>query len=127
MKPISKQVPVMLSPTATFENSNPTRLKTAETSKIAISYNFYRFRGGLAPPLKSPSNQKLSLLNSIPAIFYFCELVYSRQEQLPLLFPAFRNTFAQVIQGQRGRLPVFPYQLYDVRGKVCQLQRPGKI
>ena len=55
LKPISKQVPDTHSPTATSETCNPPRLKVVKTSKIAVFYNFYRFRGGLAPsqiPLK---------------------------------------------------------------------------
>ena len=42
-KHILKHTAADLSPTATSENDNPTRLKVIKTSKTGIFYNFYRF------------------------------------------------------------------------------------
>ena len=49
LKHILKPTVAEVSPTATSETCNPTRLRRVETSKIAVYYNFYRFRGGLDP------------------------------------------------------------------------------
>ena len=76
LKHILKPTVAEVSPTATSETCNPTRLKVVKTSKIAVFYNFYRFRVGLAPPLKSPSNANTSLQNSILPIFDFSEPVF---------------------------------------------------
>ena len=57
LKHILKPTVAEVSPTATSETYNPTRLKQVKTSKIAVFYNFYRFRGGLAPLSNPPQIQ----------------------------------------------------------------------
>jgi hypothetical protein len=65
----------LLSAQTRFLIVHPTRLKWVETSKIAVFYNFYRFRGGLSALSNPPQTQTESLPNSRLVISYFCELV----------------------------------------------------
>ena len=80
-----KRIAEDLSPTATFENYNPPRLKWVKTSKIAVFYNFYRFRGGLDPLSNPPQTQ-----NQVCKTLYYPFLISANQ------CPHERNSFLWV-------------------------------